>query len=131
MWRVLGGIREGGKWHAPCTVTGCDFLRCACVRGKLDATEDRSYESSRPTSIGSDYPEQRYPGFSGGLAVEDCRARRGCAGAGGPVPGFLCRVELTGAAGWEFVVFGADGIGQDAHCGSGGGDLIRGFAFCN
>src|SRR2546427_10500872 len=87
-----------------------------------------SHETRHEASVGSVGSEPRNTGLRGRPTGEDCRPRGRHAGSGGSVPGLLRGDELAGAAGGEFAVFGADGFGQDAHCGGGGGDIVWGAA---
>src|SRR3981081_3110640 len=101
---LFAGMSGEAKWHAPCNVSSLRLSEMHLRSGEAGRTEDRSYESCRPTPIRSDYPEYRHSRLSGLLAGEDRRARRGRASPCRPLPGFLRWVELAGPSGGQLVV---------------------------
>src|ERR1700751_4775742 len=69
--------------------------------------------------------EHGFEGLRGRPTREDCRAGRGGAGGGRPVPGVSCRPEfVTATRGEPFVPRTARG-GQTAHSGSHGRSAVR------
>src|SRR3989442_9207704 len=63
-----------------------------------------------------------------GAAPKDRGSGRGRARSGGSLPGVLRGDVPSGTSGGQPAVPGTDRVGEDAHCGSRGGDTVRGPA---